>query len=343
MIGDQLTSYEKAVNAIPSEDAVVTAVLLRASIHEGIRTAPLSASEIRFLSQTDAALKQKAKAHMRVFERDLADLRRLTPEHPDNWWWELDVNQVARLTWIALSGAFLAVATAFAADFVKKIIGSDPDAVGFFAILIQALLLYSASPAWKGAKQTWANRLISKLGISQERRPAFRMLWSALATIAVVLMCHFLPSALARHYYNPLGRYECHNNLDCRSPESAIQSFGRAVRLDPESPDFHFNLGGAYEMVYKYNDAITEYQKTLQSDPRRAELIYACMEGPDNDTTLTGQASEVTADALSNWARLLLIVGGDKSTPLTLSDQAVEIIEKLQARCKGYPASSPEV
>jgi tetratricopeptide (TPR) repeat protein len=51
----------------------------------------------------------------------------------------------------------------------------------------------------------------------------------------------------------------------------AVQALQKAISLNPNHADYHYNLAGAYFMLAQWSDAVKSYQATLQLNPAFAE------------------------------------------------------------------------
>ena len=53
--------------------------------------------------------------------------------------------------------------------------------------------------------------------------------------------------------------------------DKAIQSYGQALKLNPDSAECHFNIASAYNDKGDYEMAIQHYKESLKNDPNNAE------------------------------------------------------------------------
>ena len=53
-----------------------------------------------------------------------------------------------------------------------------------------------------------------------------------------------------------------------------LKEFEEKVRLDPENPQYHFDLGTEYEQRGQYTKAIDSFHQTLKLSPRSAETHF---------------------------------------------------------------------
>ena len=56
--------------------------------------------------------------------------------------------------------------------------------------------------------------------------------------------------------------------------EGAVTAFKRAVELEPQNGEAHFNLATGYRRLRKTDDAIAEYEKAISLDPRISGAHY---------------------------------------------------------------------
>jgi serine/threonine protein kinase/Flp pilus assembly protein TadD len=66
--------------------------------------------------------------------------------------------------------------------------------------------------------------------------------------------------------HNGLGVLLCDH---LKQPDKAAESFRKAIALDGNNPDYHFNLGNALHDERKLNEAIGAYRKAIELDPKR--------------------------------------------------------------------------
>jgi len=67
--------------------------------------------------------------------------------------------------------------------------------------------------------------------------------------------------------YNNLGAAEARRN----NAAAAISSFQKALEGDSSDPDYHFNLGYAYWLSGKYDEAAASFRNTLDRNERDTE------------------------------------------------------------------------
>jgi len=79
---------------------------------------------------------------------------------------------------------------------------------------------------------------------------------------------------------NP-GCWLCHNNLatpklhgSTADLEDAIAHLRESLRINPLDAEAHNNLGGAYQRLGRFGDALEEHQRALQLNPRLVEARY---------------------------------------------------------------------
>lgn len=69
--------------------------------------------------------------------------------------------------------------------------------------------------------------------------------------------------------------------------KDAIKSYKKAVSLKEDFLDAYFNLGNAYYMIGKFQEAISNYKVCSKTDQYRSEVRFAlvkmCVENPDGE------------------------------------------------------------
>ncbi|MBN1384567.1 MAG: tetratricopeptide repeat protein [Elusimicrobia bacterium] len=69
---------------------------------------------------------------------------------------------------------------------------------------------------------------------------------------------------------NALGIIYGQKNMPLR----ALECLKKAVKIKPDSPDIHFNLGYLYYLQYKYGESLREMETTLKLDPGNKRAKY---------------------------------------------------------------------
>jgi tetratricopeptide (TPR) repeat protein len=82
------------------------------------------------------------------------------------------------------------------------------------------------------------------------------------ATTLLAILALYVGSPLAAEAYRARGVAASERG----EYSQAIRAFRQALSLDPQQARSHYNLASAYEALYEFDIAITEYQLALQSD-----------------------------------------------------------------------------
>jgi len=126
--------------------------------------------------------------------------------------------------------------------------------------------------------------------ISRGRRPALS--GPAIAGAALCALLAILTWTQSQQYKNESTLYAatlqrnpacwlCHNNLATAKLHGSDAEFQEAVahlhevlRLNPEDPEAHNNMGGALQRMGRYEDALREHEEALRLNPALVEARY---------------------------------------------------------------------
>ena len=182
------------------------------------------------------------------------------------WWWSLD--QVARdaeprpsALWAILAGLFLTIAISLTADISRRFLTGGPDFVGVFSTISQAALALLAGTAVIQIGHGWIEQTLSGAGIDRSKHH----LWKAglaLVVMMLILALRFSLPGIARLYNDRGVQMQASGKTT-----SAIESYQRAINLNSDSAQAHYNLATAYEDILDFDAALTEYQTAIRADP----------------------------------------------------------------------------
>ena len=237
------------------------------------------------LAELDGRLRAAAPQIERaVGSKTLASWRQTISPTPGAWWWSLD--QVARdaeprpsALWAILAGLFLTIAISLTADISRRFLTGGPDFVGVFSTISQAALALLAGTAVIQIGHGWIEQTLSGVGIDRSKHH----LWKAglaLVVMMLILALRFSLPGIARLYNDRGVQMQASGKTT-----SAIESYRRAINLNSDSPQAHYNLATAYEDILDFDAAMTEYQVAIQADPR-----FVCVAGQPGAALQSAQA-----------------------------------------------------
>ena len=271
------------------------------------------APQLGRLTDLDARLRSLASRIIPVLRRKGEQWRKTVQPEKANWWWSLDKDEKSNPLWAVLPTVLFVVTISLFTDFARKLFTVELDAFGLSTVLLQALLTVAAGSAFTNAGREWLDSLLSRLHIPRHSYPLWKSGIGLLLAALVATGWIFLPSWLAIHYndeavnltptMNPsqvlAGIHPEGQNVD-----QAKKFFQRAINLDPDLPESHFNLGVLYEQTMEFDQAIREYQAATSGN--------------------SSKGRSTALKAYNNLARVLILHNKDANGALRLLDGVIQ-------------------
>ena len=219
------------------------------------------------LTKLDGRLRADAlRIERAIGSKTLADWRQTVNPPAGAWWWSLD--QIARdaaprpsAVWAVLAGFFLTIAISFIADISRRFLTGGPDFVGVFSTISQAALALLAGTAFIQIGHGWIEQSLSGIGIDRSKHHLWKAGLALVVLMAILALRLSLP-AIARLYNDRGVRFQ-----SAGQTTSAIDSYQRAINLNADVAQAHYNLATAYEDILDFDAALTEYQTAIRADP----------------------------------------------------------------------------
>ncbi|MEH2033523.1 MAG: tetratricopeptide repeat protein [Nostoc sp.] len=225
--------------------------------------APPSGESLEKLSHLDETLRKQAGA-IAPFTQS-ADWRASFSPKETYWWWFLKAPTTPwsdRLDWLwsAVSVNFLTVSLGLMGDIAPRFLTGGPDSFGAFTVSAQSVLtLLVAGGALTKAGQEALKSFLKAINIPEKY-------WHELGAFSsLIVVCIFfslrqsLPQIGTNFYTNP--GIESRRNGDWSSAES---QFKRAIQLNGDDAQAHFQLGLLYEDLQLIDQARPQYQLAIQ-------------------------------------------------------------------------------
>jgi tetratricopeptide (TPR) repeat protein len=233
------------------------------------------------LNHLDQELKLKAISIWRRYRTQLLRLRELIdPPKARSWWYAEKSNAALMIAAVFL----LTICLSLLADFTRRLLSSDPDAVGILAIAAQAMFTVVASSTFTVAGRQWLQRSLNRPAWSPARQDLVRCMSVSALFLVIFSAWHFLPQGLAV-YYDKRGL-----GASQTDPSVAMRDYNRAINLNPHYVSPYVNLATLYVRNYDFEQAATEYRKALMIDVRHIsaynDLAYVLLLGKDPGTAL---------------------------------------------------------
>lgn len=164
--------------------------------------------------------------------------------------------------WIILAGFFLTISVSFTTEITRRFLSGGADFLSTFSTLSQAILTLLAGSTFTQVGRDWLIRVFRSVGIERQ----FRDRWIAglaFIVLSIVLTLRFSLPAIAIFYNNWGYRLQDQGLL-----ASALANYQRAISLNPDYAEAHYNLARIYEEVLEYDKALGEYQLAIRSDDK---------------------------------------------------------------------------
>ncbi len=276
----RLEHYEAAITNLNVSKIEIEQVLGILHARDAVQAAlkepkHIPSSTLKRLIVSDAELREKAGAITKVIKpEELEKWRESVHPTDEAWWWRLEsiaphpwdnwdwLWKIASLAgWTANISLLVNIATRFFSG----------GGVGFFGVAAVALpsiltLLQASSELTKTGKEGFEKLMDRKIPIwgkkipkqyHQETKLGLTLLMSGILTGFWLLL-----PAISDIYYNQNGL----RNVDEGNLGSAEQNFQRAISLNADNTDAHYNLGNLYEKWQQIEKAKAEYQIAVVGD-----------------------------------------------------------------------------
>ncbi|WP_041763029.1 tetratricopeptide repeat protein [[Leptolyngbya] sp. PCC 7376] len=277
-IGEAIYNYQHALNLFseqPDLQSLLETLYSRDRLcYELKDSPPISVGYQDQLSHLDHDLKQQANLICETI--DLKPIRDSLNPPVDSWWWFpenfLKPHEQDQYDWVWRSSTLVGwtVNLALLTDITSKFVSGGLGFGGAGAIIFPSLLtLVKARGDLTDVGQDSLRGLFTKLGIkSQWREEA-----TTISTWALLLVIFGFWTSLPQisKLYNYLG-YRAEESGDISTAE---QNFKRAIALDEDNTDAHYNLGNLYEDLRKTDAAKAQYEIAVKADPKSADSSVA--------------------------------------------------------------------
>jgi tetratricopeptide (TPR) repeat protein len=264
-----LTSESTASSDVPLDCARLHEVLLaRDNVARALRARrPLPPKPVEELVNHDRLLKARlTQISLDVPEETFRDWREAVQPPADAWWWHLDERAAAAhprpvpiLALIAI--LFLIVAGSLMADTAAILAGARWNAAEVLAAAAPLTFTLLGLGTFTEIGRTWIERIRFNTGFKIESINAWRALF-AFVLMALAFGLNWILPPFVSSAYNNRGHYLQQGGLGQR----AIEHYQRAIAVDPQNIEAHFNLGTAFEDILEFDKAIEEYRRVIALD-----------------------------------------------------------------------------
>ena len=262
---------------------------------------------LQSLCELDKKLRQQALS-IPALVNFAAYRQSLSP--PENyWWWQLDQMQPKhrhnRFDWLYRGSRVLVwtVSLGLLGDIIRRFFLGGPGVVGVSAITFSSLLtLLNARSELTEAGQTGFDQLLKNFRIPTHWHEEAKLGATGLLSLFLFGVWLSLPSV--SDWYNRLGTQA----VNTGRLGSAEQYYQRAIALNPDNLNAHYNLGTLYEDLQRLEEAQTQYRIAVQGD---------------------------VPQAYNNLGRLYLLpANGEPAAAVTLLSQGLELSAQQEAELK---------
>jgi tetratricopeptide (TPR) repeat protein len=215
------------------------------------------------LSQLDETLRKQAGA-IAPFTQS-ADWRASFSPKEAYWWWFLKASTNPwsdRFDWLwsGVSVTFLTVSLGLMGDIAPRFLTGGPDSFGAFTVSAQSVLtLLVAGGALTKAGQEALKSFLKAINIPEKYWHELGALGSLIVVCIFFILRQSLPQIGTNFYTNP--GIESRRNGDWSSAE---EQFKRAIQLNADDAQAHFQLGLLYEDLQLIDQARPQYQLAIQ-------------------------------------------------------------------------------
>ena len=267
-LGDSLKRYSVTLSTLeeaqlqPSAEQVLAVLKARDAVDTALRKeAHDSVDGLMTIIQLDSRLKQQTARIAQVAK--LSDWRASfrPPEHA--WWWfgEPPPSTWDRFDWLwsALTILCLTISLGLVADISSRFLSGGPDTWASMAVVGQSVLtLLAAGGALTLAGQEAIKRVLSSLNVPTYHWQEAKLALAVLLLGILVSLRLSLPGIAI--WYNNHGL----QNYGAGRLTSAQFDYLRAIKLNPDYPEAHYNLGFLYEDLQQIEEAKGEYLAAVQ-------------------------------------------------------------------------------
>lgn len=190
---------------------------------------------------------------------------------PEAWWWYFPppIHHWDRLDWLwnSLTVASMTVSFSLLADIGPRFWAGGPTTVGAFAVIGPSVLslLAGGGALTKTGRET-IERLLVTFKVPKHFWQEVSCGAAALVLLGLVGFRFSLPQIAT--WYNEQGEQQQYpkenEGMTTEKLASAEYNYKRALKLNPDYADPHFNLGRLYEMRQDLKKAHSEYQIAAQ-------------------------------------------------------------------------------
>jgi tetratricopeptide (TPR) repeat protein len=185
--------------------------------------------------------------------------------NPLPWWWSLKAPQNRskdNLDWFCgvVSVTSLTVSLGLLGDIAPRFLTGGPDSFGAIAVSTQSVLtLLVAGGALTQAGQTALKQLLKALKRPEKYWPQFGAAGSVLLMFGFIILRQSLPQIATTFYTKPGIESRRNGNWS-----TAEDQFKRAIKLNADDAEAHFQLANLYEDLQLPDQARPEYQLAIQ-------------------------------------------------------------------------------
>ena len=248
----------EASHAAESPDRLLALLLARDLVHGHLKDGEKDAlAAIGRIAELDRELYRLVSRS--PLRSQLPSWRATAARGPDSWWWYLDHEQVQaqrddqNWLWSALALVVLAIGLAFFIDTSRRFMSAGPDIISSFSVAFQLLLAVGvAGGVLTRSGQAMFARLFSRW--PPFRWAQVRLLLAAGLLLVILAFRITLPGFAV--YFNNQGR----ENQRLGAFHTAQRDYERAIQLQPEMYEAHYNLALLHEEMLDFDAAVEEYQ-----------------------------------------------------------------------------------
>ncbi|MBN2007013.1 MAG: tetratricopeptide repeat protein [Anaerolineae bacterium] len=270
-VQEKITAYVQALESLdnrPTSEALLACLLTRDALEAELHR--LEAQDIQAAS-LDICLIATSDERLRTRNYQAADhaafsaWRAIVNPDEQAWWWYPEQpaakpGSVWSVFVIALEGLVFTLALSTGLDITQRFLAAGGDFAAYVLTLLQAFLAAITAGSFTRSGREFLNRIWMRLRLSRYLyHNATLVLTLALLSFVISLRL-LLPTFAAGYNARAVAQ------MQSGQLALAVPNLQRAVSLNPDFAQAHYNLGSLYEELLEYDAALSAYRTAIRAN-----------------------------------------------------------------------------